>query len=214
MIKRASALLILVLVTTTLFTASCELGNDCIFDDRFYTVDFATLENKMIYTPGSDVPQFQPVGGRTILYSEYAISFLPIVETYRSEPEPTSSLFRPINSANACFIPALISEEKITNISITANRAFNNDYPAGSELRDLFNVYTIYLAEGFNTQPLPTYLVSDPTVADQTTFLLTVPPANPNEDIRFTITYELDGTLLKEFTYTTEPRRLIRSLDF
>ena len=69
------------------------------------------------------------------------------------------------------------------------------------------------MAIGANTQTLESYLASEPTVADQTTFLLNTPP-NLNEDIRFTIIYELDGEKIQEFTYTSEARRLLRTLDF
>lgn len=215
MLKRASFVLLFAFVASTLFTTSCALGDSCVFDDRFRTLGFATLENRMIFVPGSEFPQFQQVGGRTILFSEYAISFIPMAETYNSESAPRASRsISPIADAMAvCQVPAITSDERITNISITADRDYTPDFPAGSELRSLFNVYTIYLAIGATTQPLTSYLQGEPTVADQTTFLLNTPPTT-SEDIRFTIVYELDGEKIQEFTYTTEARRLLRTLDF
>ncbi|MCC5925063.1 MAG: hypothetical protein JJU41_00765 [Bacteroidetes bacterium] len=204
----------LTLIGSTFFTISCDLGDSCVFDDRFRTLDFAALENRMLFVPGSDVPQFQQIGGRTVLFSEYAVSFVPIAETYTSENAPIASLFQPINEARAvCVIPNITSDERVLNISITADKDYTPEFPAGSELRSLFNVYTIYLAIGATTQSLESYLQGEPTVADQTTFLLNTPPQLA-EDIRFTITYELDGEKLREFSYTTDARRLLRTLDF
>jgi hypothetical protein len=214
MLKRATLVLMLTLVGSTFFTISCDLGDSCAFDDRFRTLDIAALENRMLFVPGSDIPQFQQVGGRTILFSEYAISFIPIAETYTAENSATASLFQPIKDVNAaCIVPVLVSDERVLNISITADKDYTPEFPAGTELRSLFNVYTIYMAIGANTQTLESYLASEPTVADQTTFLLNTPP-NLNEDIRFTIIYELDGEKIQEFTYTSEARRLLRTLDF
>lgn len=208
MIKKTTLLLVLTLVLSTALTTSCSLDSTCEFDDRFITTDFVAVESRIIFIEGFDQPQFSRYNGGSILYNEYAVTLLPIPETFSSD-DPRQSVSVGITSANACTPIPPISEEPITNIVITSEQDFNSNYPAGTDLKPLFDTYVAYFAEGYFRQSLTDYLQVSPRVADQTTFFLNTPPSR-NANFTFTIRYILDGQELDVYEYTTGTVEIIR----
>lgn len=130
----------------------------------------------------------------SILYSDLSIS-LNFSGQHYSILEKTFDLF---SAAYACSPVEPYTEEKITNISITSDVDFDETHPAGSELRDFFEV-SPYLSG--NVATVSEYLSRQPNVENAQLRLTKAP--DEKKKISFTITYNFEGKLLQKLVYQT-----------
>lgn len=203
MFRKSIFLLFSVLVLSTLVTTSCNLDANCDFDNRFHVIDFNVYENQITYPDDTGLPFFAQIGNEPLPYYEYALSLTPIGQTYRSDNPPSASLFA-VQSAKACSPEPLKNEEPITGIRITADKDFNEEYPAGSDLTPVFDVLTLYLDSGYTTQRVQAFLNQSPFVPDQLSFILNTEPAE-DQTFRFTVELDMDGVNVQEVSITSNP---------
>lgn len=132
---------------------------------------------------------------QTISYNELLIQLKFSGPTY-SQNRISLNL---IPTAYACDYDPSRSEEKITSISIISNQDFNDKYPAGSDLTNLFGVSRTnnYL----NKFSIQEYLNTYPTMEDVDFFLKE--PTDVSKAISFSIIIHFDGKYTKELGYAT-----------
>lgn len=133
----------------------------------------------------------------TVAYNEYAILIEPVTETYISyEPGLNTPLF-------ACSPADPTTDDAITDIQITANKDFDDDYLAGENLAELFDVivydYNNIINERFD---LIDFLNTNPFAPRQITLVLKQQPETDNE-FQFTVKYYQDGEVLDYAEFTT-----------
>lgn len=104
--------------------------------------------------------------------------------------------FELIQSAYACDPVPPYSEEKITDIIITANQDFDSLHLTGTDLKDLFYVKK-YTYDSKYT--LEDYLQTEPKIENLHFSLKSAPDIQ--KEIQLMITYEYDGRLVKKLKY-------------
>lgn len=136
----------------------------------------------------------------SILYSDLSINLYFSGQHY-STLEKTFDLF-PV--AYACSPVEPYTEEKITNISITSDVDFDETHPAGSELKDFFEVLP-YLSG--NAATVSEYLSRQPNVENAQLRLTKAP--DEKKKISFTITYSFEGKLSQKLVYQTPEVKIL-----
>ncbi len=109
---------------------------------------------------------------------------------------PTFDLFP---SAYACSPPEPYSDEKITDIIIISNEDYDETHPAGTDLKDLFEVQS----SNGNRSTVSEYLQKQPKI-EYIEFKLAKAPEEKKTHT-FTITYHYAGKLMQELSYQFEP---------
>lgn len=211
MFRKSIFLLFSVLAFSTLVTTSCNLDANCDFDNRFRVIDFNVYENQITYPDDTGLPVFSQLGSEPLPFHEYALSLTPTGETYKSDSPARASLFS-LQNAMACTPEALKNEEPITGIKITADKDFNVQFPAGSDLTPVFNVLSLYLESGYTTQTVQAFLNQSPVVPDQITFILNTEPAE-SQTFRFSVKLEMDGVNVQEVSITSNPISISVDID-
>jgi hypothetical protein len=183
---------ILLVITSLVFLFSlinsCEkYGSDCgDINNKFY----ATSMFGEIY---DNINRAQNITDSTIISFENLRISVNFTGKYYSNAKSDFSL---ISSAYACDPVPPYSEEKITDIIVTANQDFDAIHLAGSKLNDLFLVskYT------YDTKyALEDYLKMHPNIENLEFSLISTPDIQ--QKIQFTITYKYAGRLVKILKY-------------
>ncbi|MDG5768295.1 hypothetical protein QA596_12595 [Balneolales bacterium ANBcel1] len=170
--------------------------------------DFTTSIKKVTHYDSSSISiQLSIIQSDSIQFDEFAINMYPVQEYFYS------SVFYKINfqfiqSAYACSPIDPVSDDKILDIQIYSDKDFSDEYPAGENLAELFEVYALYMREGPGRINLIDYIAEEPNVPDQLILLLQSSPSKTS-DIQFSVRYLQDGEKLNEFEFTTEPVTII-----
>lgn len=107
-------------------------------------------------------------------------------------------------SAYACSPVEPYTEERITDIVITADVDFDDTHPAGSDLKDFFEI-TPFMSGSIAS--ITEYLDRKPFV--ENAYLQLVKSPDVSKDIRFTVTYHFEGKLAKKLSYQTSSVRIL-----
>lgn len=102
-------------------------------------------------------------------------------------------------SAYACSPPDLYSEEKITDIIITSDEDYDETHPAGTDLRNLFEVNS----RSNGILNIDEYLSIQPNIEDVELKLLKAPETE--KTFTFTVTYYFEGKLMKRLSEQLDP---------
>lgn len=136
----------------------------------------------------------------SILYSNLIITLSFSGQHYTKVPKS----FDLFPSAYACSPVEPYTEERITDIIITSDVDFDETHPAGSDLKDYFEVYP-YLSG--NAATVSEYLNREPNIENVQLHLNTAPDDTKN--ITFTITYHFEGKLVQKLSYETTSVNLV-----
>ncbi len=136
----------------------------------------------------------------SILYSNLIVS-LNFSGQHYSKIAETFDLFP---TAYACSPVEPYTEERITDIIITADVAFDEAHPAGSDLKDFFEINP-YMSG--STASVTEYLNRKPMVENAQLQLIQSPDVSKN--ISFTITYHFEGKLAKKLSYQIASVKLL-----
>lgn len=197
------------ILIATIVIIACELpvDPDCgPFKDRFMAVDFKTQINRItcLDTLHTDI-QFMIMDTDTFSFDEFAITMYPVAEYYFSNRHSNRLAFF-ISNVYACSPIHPSSDEVIRDIRIYSDRNFNEGYPAGENLAEMFDVIVLYYSSlhGYRRYDLREFLLSEHTVPDEMNFVLTSQPEYTDR-IQFTIEYEMHGLVLEYYEVTTDP---------
>jgi len=192
-------------VMFTLMATSCGklTGDECgPFPSKFKVTDMSASEKFVVgYDELNRNLELSAIEADTLAFDRFAIEIFPITEAIFAS-QFTFPTFHLIQPAFACSPAIPVSAGNITNIRITADIDFNEVYPAGSNLAELFDVHSLYLKDGPDRLTLPEFLEEKPAVPDLFVLLLKEGPEDQSE-LRFTVEYHQEGELLNEFNYTT-----------
>lgn len=191
---------------STLFiflTISCDSPTDCgPFHDKFSVKGFYTSAKQIThYDSSTRSIQLSDAQSDTVRYTEYAIEMLPEAEFYYSGTINKLN-FRLVRSAYACSPSIPVSDDTILDLKIFSDTDFNSEYPAGKDLRGIFDVYAHYMGEGLQRFSLSDFIADNPSVPDQLILLLNESPAEA-AGFQFTIHYSQDGDKLTDYEFTT-----------
>jgi hypothetical protein len=144
--------------------------------------------------------------GDSVVYKQFAITLQAEIVLYRAHvTKQVSGLFQQVY---ACSPAPPGTIERIEDIIITANNAYDEDHPAGSNLADVFKVIFIgvYGAEvdRETNEDLENFLQPNPDLPTYLTLTLKTPP-DQTRDFVFAVTYKQDGIDHDEFTLISEP---------
>ena len=198
-------------VLFTFITISCDspLDIDCgPFPDKFRVTDFSTSIKKVTHYDSSTLSiQLSEIQSDSIQFDEFAIEMYPVTEVFFSSVFDKIN-FQFIKSAYACSPIDPASDDKILDIQIYSDKDFSDEYPAGENLAELFEVYALYMREGPRRFNLIDFITEEPNAPDQLILLLQSGPSEASE-IQFSVRYLQDGEKLSEFEFSTEPITII-----
>lgn len=190
--KKITAFLILgfIMILSTL-APSC--GSSCGRGDydglsKFYTTELFGRVYDNHFEAGK-------VSDTSVIRFDYLRINLRFTGKYYSNVMNNFSLFP---RAYACSPAEPFSEEKVTSITITANKDYDSLHPAGSNLNDIFYVNRSYYGSKYTIEE---YLKTIPNVQDLEFSLISAPDIQ--QEIQFIITYQYDGRLVKVLKYDT-----------
>ena len=210
-ISKKILLIAAITVLFTFFSTSCNTPTDLNcgpFPDMFRVTDFSTSIKKVThYDSSTRSIQLSEIQNNSIHFDEFAIEMYPVTEAF------FSSVFNKINfqfiqSAYACSPINPVSDDKILDIQIYSDEDFNDEYTAGENLAELFEVYVLYMREGPRRINLTDFIAEEPNVPDQLILLLRSGPSEASE-VQFSVRYFQDGKKLSEFEFTTESINII-----
>jgi hypothetical protein len=198
-------------VLFTFVSISCNTPTDLNcgpFPDKFRVTDFSTSIKKVThYDSSTRSIQLSEIQSDSIQFDEFAIDMYPVTEVFFSSVFDKIN-FQFIQSAYACSPIDPVSDDKILDIQIYSDKDFSDEYPAGENLAELFEVYALYMREGPRRINLIDFIAEEPNAPDQLILLLQSGPSEASE-IQFTVRYLQDGEKLNEFEFTTKPITII-----
>jgi len=115
------------------------------------------------------------------------------------------------DTAYACTPAPPTTDNRITNITITANEAFNAVNSSGENLVSLFDVVVNYSQNNSISNQrirLTDFLNDNPVVPDRMILLLNTAP-DVSKMIEFHVTLNLQGDGISNFELFTEPYEII-----
>lgn len=182
---------------------SCE--NECgPFPNKFKIIGLDWYTYKATYSETS-VPMLilSDIENDSVVYNQYSILIAPIQETYFAQNFNNWN-FNLIKTAYACSPLIPETDEKIDSIVIKSTKDFNENYPSGSDLADLFNVIVRDLANNiyYEKFSLKDYLGTNPSIPNELTLILREQP-DLVTDFEFLVKYYQDGIDHDYFEFTT-----------
>ena len=178
------------LITIIGIVSCAKCGDNTVYK----VVDLYVYTTGVQYNPQDPVKLYYwNIYSDTIYYSFFGIYIEPEIEAYASVSERLRS-FGFVKSAYACDPIPSTTEDRITNIKITANRDYDDSHPKGSNLADYFDV--IYSYHHTNTidqkQDLLKYIAKKPIVPDYMVLILNKKPKYDNQ-FKFVFSYYQNG---------------------
>ncbi len=189
-----------------LLTLSCrQTALDCgPFPNRFDVTGFITNEKQVFFrTDSTRSLQLSSISSDTLSFDEVALEITAIQDTYIAAKKPVYR-FRLVPAAYACSPAIPVTDDQINSITISSESDFNESYPAGENLADLFDVYANYLQKGPRLTTDTDFDIIGSNVPESLVLLLNTPPEFSNE-FEFNVRIDVDGKQLDEFKYTTIP---------
>lgn len=172
------------------------------FPDKFDVTGFNTSEKYVTYRVDSlRTLQLSSEVPDTLQYNEFALNVVTGQDVYFSANQPAFR-FRLVPEAQACSPALPVTEDTIQNLEIISSADFGDNFPAGSDVSSLFDVYANFPVEGIRLSTDSEFELSGSSVPDEFTFLLNT---SPREEISlfFTLRLEIDGANISEHEYTT-----------
>ena len=204
--KRVS---ILSLFSLSLIFSSCFIIDPCWGGpdaEKFRTLDFDSAIRKVMIDTAADelTPRLFAIENDTLVEGELGIWMVPVKDFYFVEQQKRPAISF-ISSAYACSLPEPTSDEVITNIQIRANKAFDANHPAGSDIADLFSIIVLDVPNGnrYFEFSLPDFLSTRRNAVDEIILVLNAQPEQ-TEAFNFTVTYVQEGEHLTTYEYTTQ----------
>ena len=200
-------LIALGLLVFLLAIGACDstVGTDCgPFEDKFKTTDFSSAARKATFDSLKVEPNLSPIEDDTLDEGHFAVRMEPVKMLY-SQKSTSSGSFQIISSAYACSPPIPTSDEVIKDIRIYSDKDFNDGYPAGKDLAELFDVVVLNRAEyGYRRFELPNFVEQKPNAADKLILILKARPETTSS-FQFTVEYEQEGKGLANYDFETNP---------
>lgn len=193
--------------------SACDAGTQCgPFDSRFVTTDFTSgafefeLDDSLRLDPNVlPPPELSPVGEDTLSHSDFSIQMRADIETFASRRERGMS-FSLVSSAYACSPALPTSEEVIEDIQIYSDEDFNDDYAAGDNLAELFDILVPIRVDAvaYHKFDLNDFLSTNPNPTGEIILLLKEPPQTVS-DLQFTVQYTQQSEALDYYEFETSP---------
>jgi hypothetical protein len=174
------------------------------FPDKFKTLGLEWNIYGAVYSDtAANKLSLSEIVNDTVAYNLYAIRIKPETEYYFTVNQNYNS-FELINSVFACDPALPTTDERIDSIIIITDKDFDSNYPAVTDLSDLFDIVVIdetnyTVQEKFK---LNSYLETKPTMPRYMTLILNSPP-NLTTDFEFTVKYYQDGIDHNFFEFKT-----------
>jgi hypothetical protein len=188
-----------VFVIYFLMTVTTGLISCCgPFPDKFKVISIEWRTYKVTLT--SDNISFSEISN-IVAFNELGIYLKPKIQSFYSHLKRNNNF---ITGLYACSENVLTTNDRITNIRITADKNFSNDYPSGDDLSDLFDIVIKDLSynkviERFD---LREYIQTTPIVPSEMTLILKNAPDTIDE-YQFTIQYFQEGVDLHYAEFTS-----------
>lgn len=190
---------------------SCE--NECgPFPNKFKIIGLDWHNYKATYTVTPDTElELSDIENDSVVYNQYSILIVPIQETYFAQNFNNWNI-NLIKTAHACSPIRPLTDEKIDSIVINSTKDFNENYPSGSDLADLFDVVVLDLANNvyFGKYNLKDYLGTNPSIPIEMTLILREQP-DLETDFEFLVKYYQDGIDHDYFEFTTNKIVIIKN---
>lgn len=201
-------LLFILMGSTIIFMFSLVSCEKCgPFADKFKVVgiDFSTISAVYDETAEWELERSE-IKNDTVKHNFYSILIEPRIEAFFSLNKRTKT-FNLINSAYACSPGYPETDEKIDDIIITAQLDFNEDYPAGDNLVDLFDVVVLDEANSiyYDKFTLSDYLSTKPSPPLNSMTLILNQTPDKSKRFAFKVEYFQDGIDVDFFEFETEP---------
>jgi hypothetical protein len=186
--------------------AACSLVEECgPFEDKFRTTDFVTRTYQVQPADSLDPrPRFLPVERDTLSFGQFGISMIPVQDYYFSQSRGRWSPTL-ISAAHACSPPVPSSDEIVHSIEVYSDTDYSRDYPAGTDLADLFDLFAFDLARSvyYERVDLRDYLARAPNTVDEIVLVPSVAP-DTTATFTFTVRYFQEGEGIEYYAFTTE----------
>lgn len=182
--------------------ASIPSCDDCggLSDTKFKVVELSEELQKATKSTTNGNWEFTDLSSDSIFFFEYAIHLIHEIEYFSDNRLPSFNL---IQSAYACDPEPARSQDRLENIIIRSNTAFNTDYPAGANLSELFDVVVYSNDLFYERLALSDYLATMPEGPYQLVLLLNEQPSE-TQSFSFDIEYHQDGVDFDLFEFSTE----------
>lgn len=166
--------------------------------DRYKITSIASRIGNAVYDQGD--LSLSEITNDSARFDAFAIQLTGEMQLYYSASHTKS-----FKALYACSPSDPTTDDVLHDITITADKYFTEEFPAGSNLAALFDVVVSDRYNGFPSEKydLVEYLQTEPFVKDQVTLLLKSPPAD-NMVLAFTVKYYQEGVGLDYYTFTTD----------
>jgi len=199
--------LLIILTGSLLFfllgLVSCEKCGP--FADKFKVVglNFATMHSNYDVNKEWKL-ELSEIENDTIIYNAYSINISPRIIAFFSLNR-NCQIFKLVNTAYACSPGILGTDERIDSIVITSQSDFSEDYAAGTDLSELFDVVVLDESNSiyFDKFKLSDYISTKPFVPNSMALILNRPPIK-SKGFEFTVKYFQDGIDFDFFEFETE----------
>lgn len=184
---------------------SCQINDDCgPFVSELYVNDL-TVQAVKLEPSANDQIDFTALSpSDSISAEQLAIHIIPVGE---AAPYAGKASFQIsfTNVAYACSPPIPDLQGYIANLEIISNNNIGEDFPAGTDLAELFDIYIVDRSKNLHYKKLDlqSYLETNPDIPDAY-FLVLKNPATVSGKHKFSIEYYQSVGSLKTHTYSTD----------
>ena len=188
------------------FVACDPVGEGCgPFKETPKTTGFTTATYRIGNADSLDTePVLAPIESDTLASGELSIQMILIKEAYSSASKAEKrKAIRFVSAAYACS-PAL--GERVQDIQIYSDHAFNSEYAAGDNLAALFDVIVRYRVspDSYFRFDLNDFLSGAPGDVSELVFVLKAAP-QATSGFQFTVRYFQEGGELDYYEFKTAP---------
>lgn len=201
MYKKITILLSVVFGGFLFLQISCETCGP--FPDRVKVTSIDWKNYDVTFLNGSEpMLELSEIENGVINYASLGIYIEPKTELY------FASRFNPsgfIAAAYACDPIIPVNEEKIKGISIVSHSEYSSNYPAESDLSDLFDiiVFNPQNQTQFERYSLKDYIELELQIPVYFVLILNSPP-DQSQEFEFEVTYYHEGIALDFYEFVTE----------
>lgn len=191
-------------LTLVLMLGSCNItNNDCEkFKDSYRITDFDRSLKSITYNTDNELTfDLAEITDNEITSNRYAININPVEEFYKSTA--TNNLTIGGSSvAYACSPPDPTTDALITDIQIMSDEDFSQQYPSGSDLKELFDIITVREGQANEIVSVKSFLESPRMVPNNILLVLNQAPDTARK-ISFYVVLELKNVGYRYYSFVT-----------